>query len=95
MYPSNVAKVRAISPAEFEGQIYDVSLPDDPVRDFDPAPWRTVGEKMQVRLPLVYLKFRPWGFIPYDELREPIQPPEPMPRNARPEPLPPPAAWLS
>ena len=94
MYPSNVAKVKALSPSEFEGQIYDLSLPDDPVGDFDPARWRTVGEKMKVRLPLVHLKYRPWGFIPFDELREPIQPPETMPLSARPEGSPFPAACL-
>ncbi|MDP3073736.1 MAG: hypothetical protein Q8N18_25860 [Opitutaceae bacterium] len=71
MYPSNVSKVKVLPPSEFAGQEYSVSIPDSPVQGFDPGPWRESGRRFHVTLSLVYLKYRPWGFIPYDSIKEP------------------------
>lgn len=76
LYPSNVSQVKVVTPVEFSGQVYYVSIPDQIERDFDPAPWRAPGSKFRVTLSEVYLKYRPWSFIPYDAVRPPNQSPE-------------------
>lgn len=73
IYPSNLAKVKVLPPSEFAGEEYTISIPDDPVPGFDPASWREPGRKHRVTLSLVYLKYRPWGFIPFDAIRVPGQ----------------------
>jgi len=68
-YPANLSKVRILPPSEFAGQEYAVSIPDSPDRGFDPGPWREVGNRFQVALSLVHLKYRPWNFVPFDSIK--------------------------
>ena len=76
-YPSNVSKVRILPPSEFAGQEYTVSVPDTADLRFDPAPWREPGTRIHATLGLIYLKYRPWGFIPFDSVKQPTTGPSP------------------
>jgi hypothetical protein len=83
-YPSNIAMVKVLSPAEFTGVQYTISIPDIADEQFDPRPWREPGRRLTVTLPLVYLKYRPWDFIPYDSIKTPNQALEPTPTAVTP-----------
>ena len=75
-YPANYSEIKIITPAQYEGEVYSVVIPDQTMGGFNPAPWKEVGTKIRIRLPLVYLKSRLHGNIPYDSIRRPDQAPE-------------------